>query len=1053
MKRPFIRYLISIIAILLFLAGVVSLAVAIQNYNDSQVLTSTQTVSSRLDVALVNEDLAVETEDGVFNLGASYIKNIERDDSQNWSVVSRGAAEAGLANGTYQLMIVIPSDFSAKVMDIDSFTAEPATVTYQVNASGSQKIEAEANKVGASVVSDLNSQLVNLYMASVLANLYTAQQNVQLMMDKQETNISAYRANLLDSATGFQSFFPSIVSSASSNLEANKSLVEALQSAYETQAALEKAQAESTKQLTSLFERKAQDSVTDEAFSASLLEMDPNHLKANLEGIKSYVTTAQGQIQGLITDYNKPSETASSSTSTSSSSSESSASSEVSLSEEEALAEARLDKEITNLEERIKDLEGIIKGQETSLKAQQSDIEAFAKKKAKSYYGDANRVTLADLLKNSELEPLLLVTLDDYQASVDNLIQVAINQLPTINPADLATLEADMTLVDTDGADQLAGFNTTIASSHYQAPSNTLWADLAYAKYNLESLGVVSTPTPSTTSAGQEVTITMTTDDPDMVVTTWTYDGKDHVNGDKVVLKTNASFDINYTYKSSSPIRIGRTETSGIITVEIDGLAKGTVSADTAAYQEALVAYTKQVEAINSAYAHAQSLLEAYYLHDETGSLIYDDGGNLVTQTDAFFNQDVTAILEKILIDGITDYLSENAKVFIDNQKTLKDQLKNLKGNKESLAQELVTIKQTVSDLSSQVDSQLTDLDKLQTQLDQTPDNQEDKSSGLEDPATAESLSSLVNSSSSLSESSEVGVSQSTYVNELFESFNKSVEQAQENSNKLASDAQSLMTDFDTELAETGDFVTAFAKVFNNAYSEGVPNETLLQFLSNPVLLSSSSMQEAINSYRPFTWILLLEMSSLFTAYVFATHNLLKKVRDKFDQKKRFEGDYLNVLVITLLALVIGLVIGSFAASRLMIDNPLVPAWVLVVTLASILLTQGQYFLVRNFRSIGMGVAFYVIISFVYLSNALGTAASMQGLPAMLRRTNLLSLLEADLGGYFDGQHSRLLTIGLYLIAIVVVMSLNLFVSQDNLKAIYQELKALKTAKFKKRKE
>ena len=71
--------------------------------------------------------------------------------------------------------------------------------------------------------------------------------------------------------------------------------------------------------------------------------------------------------------------------------------------------------------------------------------------------------------------------------------------------------------------------------------------------------------------------------------------------------------------------------------------------------------------------------------------------------------------------------------------------------------------------------------------------------------------------------------------NEIFNQLNKELERAQGNTEKLSSDAESLMGDFDKELSENGNFVEAFRKVFNNAYENGVPNEVLLDFLSNPV--------------------------------------------------------------------------------------------------------------------------------------------------------------------------------------------------------------------------
>ena len=77
------------------------------------------------------------------------------------------------------ILIVIPSDFSEKVLEVNAVNAEKTTVTYKVNAAGNSQVENEANKVAKDIVSDLNSQLVDMYMVSILSNLYTAQKNVE----------------------------------------------------------------------------------------------------------------------------------------------------------------------------------------------------------------------------------------------------------------------------------------------------------------------------------------------------------------------------------------------------------------------------------------------------------------------------------------------------------------------------------------------------------------------------------------------------------------------------------------------------------------------------------------------------------------------------------------------------------------------------------------------------------------------------------------------------------------------------------------------------------
>ena len=89
---------------------------------------------------------------------------------------------------------------------------------------------------------------------------------------------------------------------------------------------------------------------------------------------------------------------------------------------------------------------------------------------------------------------------------------------------------------------------------------------------------------------------------------------------------------------------------------------------------------------------------------------------------------------------------------------------------------------------------------------------------------------------------------------------------------------------------------------------------------------------------------------------------------------------------------------------QLSVGREYVPSWVFLAVLASFVLVQLQYLLLKHFRVIGMGLAFFMLISYVYLSSAIGTTATLSGLPALVKNVNLLSILEGQFAGYFDEQ-------------------------------------------------
>ena len=157
-NKKWLKYIGQSAVVLLLMGSVVGLYTTVQkDQKQNEAKTVQTTENTKLNIAVVNEDKAVKLNDKEYNLGASYVKNIERDNSQNWSVLPRGAAESGLADGKYQLMIVIPSDFSEKVLEVNAVNAEKTTVTYKVNAAGNSQVENEANKVAKDIVSDLKA--------------------------------------------------------------------------------------------------------------------------------------------------------------------------------------------------------------------------------------------------------------------------------------------------------------------------------------------------------------------------------------------------------------------------------------------------------------------------------------------------------------------------------------------------------------------------------------------------------------------------------------------------------------------------------------------------------------------------------------------------------------------------------------------------------------------------------------------------------------------------------------------------------------------------------
>ena len=961
-NKKLLKYIGNVVLVIALLAAVVTLNVAVQkntsSARDSKIKTDQKT---KLNVAVVNEDRAVKVDKKEYNLGASYVKNLERDDSQNWYIVTRGAADAGLESGKYQLVVTIPSDFSEKVLDVNAISADRTIVTYKVNAAGNQQIENEANSLAKDIIADLNSQLVDMYMASILSNLYTAQQNVQASSEVQITNIGNYRTNLLESAIGSKNIFPTLVSMSASSVEANNSLKTTLETYAKAFDDLDNSQATYGKNFDSLLKQRADDQINYAAFMKQLMEMDEKVVHDDTQKLYAKLEETQKNFTKQLgpTDEVK-------------------------------------DVDADNVSQQLQDLETALETERGQLDVHKQQIKDFVDNKLRTYYGveEGKPITLSAVLGDATTS---------YDVSLKAQIAEAVKALPASQPTEVKF-----------GLPVPALDYSTI--SQFGTPQGNGGAELDNLAAAAEK-AASSTASPVNSQVGK-ATLSVTSPT-GVTIKTITYNGETVENGQEINLAEGANFNVQFSVANDA----AATSVDSSIDISLNGIKAASAPVNVEDAQKAAAAYGAKVQEISSAYQHVMSLIQAYNSFDELK------------------NKDMSESLSKLLVQAVESNLGAYENSLSDSkdgkpENSVKGKLNN---TITSLKSKIEDIKGTNAKLATEIGEQLNLYDNLQTRMSDISKAQASSTEALAKTDTDLSslnseFSSLLSSTSGVKSSSQTNVQAADGVNQIFSSFNRELENAQGTTEKLSANAESLMGQFNKELEDNGNFVESFVKVLNNAYENGVPNEVLLDFLSNPVAQSSSSVKATVNVYRPFTWILLLEIVSLFTAYLFATQNIVRKVKDRFKLNKLQDTDIMTVGILGFLSLTIGLVIGIVSSMQLHIGKEYVPSWVLLIVVASFVLIQGQYLFLKHLRVMGMGLAFFMIISFVYLSNAIGTTASLTGFPAFIKSLNALSVLEGMLSGYFDGKTAGFFAIFGLIVLLALLVAANIFIKTRTLK-------------------
>lgn len=996
-KNRIYKYVGSSLLALLLLLMMVLLNLSVQKNttinNENNAKVNQQT---KLNVAIVNEDKPVYVDTKEYNLGASYVKNIERDNSQNWSVVPRGAADTGLESGKYQLVLTIPSDFSEKILDINSINVDKTTINYKVNAQGNLQVENDANKLAKDIVADLNGQLVDMYMASILSNLYTAQKNVQASSQIQSTNIGNYRTNLYGTAINSKNLFPTLYSMSSSSVDANSTLKTGLES------------------YSQIFGRYDGSQIAYGEKLGTLLKNRDTEKKNHADVITELISQSRKDVQEQVNNYQKLIEAQGSLTANIDGTA---ASSDV-MQPKVGPSYKTVAKDISD---EIGSLQTNLTNERTKFENHKKGIRDFIDEKLASYYGtsEKNNITLGrflDKAANKDLEKA-----EEY---LKEQLVSAISELPK---------------EDFSGK-EFSGFGmtpTTIPSVNYtdlktiKEPSDEI--SLADLK-NLENKAITSTSAVGRTGTKAKVSWKAGTG---VTVHSVTYDGTPVEFGQEIDLKTGGTFKVAYSLAEAAPAPTPTPSSTGApsptlkaepetVDISLNDVQAVSAPIDVLAVQQAAVTYGQKVQKIASAYQKVESLKKAY---DTVRGLKNSDVSTALS--DIWFEA-ISSNLKKYE-DSLTAPASDKDK---DGAKDKVDKalakLTDLKPILEKNVQDVLTTNQ---ELDTKIKDQFEKYKQLKKKLETLEEKQDGGNTAFKNTddqlATLNTdYAALLSETKGVKESSQSNVKAAESVNETLGKFNRELSNAQTSTEKLSQDADSLMTQFNEELSKNGNFVESFVKVLNNAYDNGVPNEVLLNFLSNPVAQNSTSVKATVNVYRPFTWILLLEIVSLFTGYLFATQNIVRKVKDKFKLDKLHDTDIMTVGLLSILAIIVGLVVAIVSSAQLHVGREYQPSWVLLIVLAALVLIQGQYLLLKHFRVIGMGLAFFMMISFVYLSNAIGTTAGLTGFPAFIKNLNALSILEAFLSGYFDGQSANILAFIAMMIVVAGLLVMNIFIKE-----------------------
>jgi hypothetical protein len=396
-----------------------------------------------------------------------------------------------------------------------------------------------------------------------------------------------------------------------------------------------------------------------------------------------------------------------------------------------------------------------------------------------------------------------------------------------------------------------------------------------------------------------------------------------------------------------------------------------------------------------------------------------------------FLKLDLTEAFERILNET---FLGGDYKAQTEHLEALRLQAENLEAQSGVVGTKLSEVLGVTQALNNDVAQQSERISQAQQNLMEAVGEQSKVDSfnsqtdnSIESAHTT--LQTLFEQSKAIKEASEMNVKEAENVKSVFTTFDEEVNTAQKNGEELSSNADVIMENLNKELADNSDFVSAFIKVLNNAQKDGVPNNTLLEFIANPVNGNAEATIKTTEVNEPFTWILIMYTLSLFVAYLFATQPLVRKVKDTFKREQLwFKDNVMETIMLTISAVGIGLVLGILSISELQIVKESQIVWIMMVVLFMLIFSLLNHYALKQFHIAGFGFSLFLFISYVFVTNAIGKTKGNNPMVDLIRSINPLSLGENNLADILANNALNIVHIILYLLAIAALFAFNMFI-------------------------
>ena len=993
--------------------------------------------NSDVKIALVNEDTGVIYNGDDLRIGDILVNSLGQETSYKLETVSRAIAENGLEKGNYNVMIVLPSNFSRETLSLESDSPTQAIFQYKVK-SDSQAITKQGEQVVSEIKNLFNKNIIGIYFSSIIGNLQTAQTQVATSVGREKTVLNKYQSNLITPLTDHSTQFKGL-SGISDNLvktyesfnkdlqntnEAYKSIMdtdktyddqiskatksqevrnEALKTREETLKKYEDFIKNSSvsEQLENI--KKAQAFINANQMDPKVLEDTENKIKAledSLDSTLKMFNAINAKSDAVVDKYKEKIDKAVEDSLNKTKSNEKQQQTVVAVVDE--LKKSMLDK----VTDAVKDLPYYSNDAIDKLKIADEDKDYL--KKVNSFaeqFANANKITLKrkdttysqnqlDILKKAAEENVKKVQTMSFSTKQGKIKKIELSVNPQYKLTNVSAKGANPKYKDGKAILEFSG-NTSEVKVSYQ---------LGYAN------GVeLFTPAAVKGTATTTETIKEAKTKEEVV------EEKDK-NGKKVKKKKTSVSPENKEIEGT----IG--ETAIISPVTFGSGNKNIENSNTALYND-LENYTQLATVVKTIYGL---------------DIAKENNISLDPKEDSLLKKAELKDINKILTSSVSGTIIDELKKEIVVSDSDIKKLEELQAELKELKKVVSDSRKTANDLSKNIDEVIKETEKINTVLSNKPELPTTETKDNSDLMTVtmeinNDYSKLMSASRELLAKTKASQATSESINHSFESLGTAAKKLEQDGTNLTNKVSELKGTMDKEYKDNQDFLKAFSKVLSNTKDGNSKNQAVYDYLANPVdagnvdkIVASNKTAKSSTKLDTRTGILIvliIYLVSILIAHMMQNIDFEKIQKSKIVSRVQWKNSTIPVSIILGISFILSMIIGMTVGYNLDLTGERALVLVALLLVITVLFIGLNNWLLSKGKSLGLFVSISILLLYIVTTVQLIDERTMGN--KLLSYISPLNYIDESLTQFLNYQGGWLLVMIITTIFAVISVILN----------------------------